>query len=201
MDPFNPNATHQNALAWAVSKTRGPVVEMGIGWYSTWMLHGLTEGMGRELYSVEPHEEWIAPFRVMESELHHLVLDPSLTIPIEKAGVIFIDHNDAFTTRAEVIREAADIADLVVIHDSEPGKEEFYPGVFTCFVGMEPAINEYKHRRDWRDMFPWTTAVWNDDRRKWPRSTCPACGGENLSARVYEINDPHLSCLDCGTRS
>lgn len=201
MEPYNPNMTHQEALTWAVAKTKGPVVEIAMGWYSTLLLHGMCEGMGRELYSIDPLEEWVAPFRRLESDWHHVILDETLTIPVSKAGVVFVDHNHPIVTRAEVIRAARPIADIVVVHDSEPGKQEAYPGVFTCFIGMEEAINEYAHRRDWRAIAPFATALW--DRGTWgPVTRCLRCGSERVRA-VYRLTDPpagvhEIVCQDCG---
>lgn len=200
MDPYNANMTHQEALSWAVAQTKGPVVEIAMGWYSTLMLHGMCEGLKRKLYSVDPLEEWVAPFRRFESSWHRVILDEQLRIPVKRAGVVFVDHNSADVTRADVIRAAREVADVVVVHDSEPGKEEAYPGVFTCFIGMEDAINEYEHRRDWRAITPFTTALWNGD-RKWPVTCCPRCSAERVKA-VYRLTEPpngvqEFNCLEC----
>lgn len=201
-ESYNPNMTHQEALTWAVAKTKGPVVEIAMGWYSTLMLHGMCEGLGRELYSVDPLEEWVQPFRRFESNQHHIICDDTLSIPVERAGVVFVDHNHPVVTRAEVIRAARSVADIVVVHDSEPGKQEAYPGVFTCFIGMEDAINEYAHRRDWRAITPFTTALWDGDKRIGPVTRCLVCGGENVKS-VYRLTKPpagvqEILCKDCG---
>jgi len=200
-ESYNPNMTHQEALSWAVGVTEGPVVEIAMGWYSTLMLHGMCEGLGRELYSIDPLEEWVAPFRRLETGWHHIILDDTLTIPVDHAGVVFVDHNHPGVTRAEVIRAARPIAEAVVVHDSDPGKQVAYPGVFTCFIGMEDALNEYAHRRDWLEIVPVTTVLWDGD-NDWPRTRCLACGGEKVRA-VYRLTDPpagvhEIECLDCG---
>lgn len=160
----DPNGTHTEALAWAVVVTDGPVVEMGMGWHSTPMLHGLCEGMGRELYSVDPLQEWIEPFRRFECSWHHLIHDESIGVPdIAHAGLLFMDHQSPQRPRADMMREAHPIADLVVVHDSEPGKQELYAGLFPCWDGMEDAFKDFEHRRDFTGQFPWTTALWDGD--------------------------------------
>ena len=60
-----------NALAWgshlapligAVASSKGPVIEIGIGHFSTPILHGLCKALHRNLVSLEQDVKWFEMF-------------------------------------------------------------------------------------------------------------------------------------------
>ncbi len=114
MDPYG---THQRMLAAAIVQSSGPVVECGVGHYSTPLLHGLCAG-GRELWSFDTNPTWVQHFRPLASPKHHIVGIHSWDdIPNEKWGVAFIDCE--ISQRAALTARMLERADLVVLHDTE----------------------------------------------------------------------------------
>lgn len=139
--------THSEAIAYCVTRTRGPVVELGSGWYSTPLLHGLCEGLGRELITVDDDRVWLENFRPWATETHSLVLDERCAVPIEGASVVFVDHDSPIRTRADSVLEAKEAGtEIVICHDTwkRHGNPSF---VFTG--GFQEALNAFTYRRDW----------------------------------------------------
>ena len=139
-------STHIEALAWAASRTTGPILEWGCGYYSTPLLHGIAEAQGRKLYTMEAQEGWLELFLPWKNEWHHLNrLMPAGQIP----GLVFVD--DESWSRPIRIQEAHD-AQMVVVHDTEPESAVNYPG-------MEEAMAEYRYRKDYKKFQQWTTVL------------------------------------------
>lgn len=147
----DPYSTHIGPLAWAVtSRPDGTLVEMGGGWYSTPVLHGIAEVTGQEVITVESEPDfldaladyWPAPW-------HFYVLDPAYAMPVQGAAVVFID---AGTIERALIVDAAreSGAHLVVVHDTEPGGN--YPG-------LDEALDRFLYRRDFKVYSEYTTVV------------------------------------------
>jgi len=150
-------STHQEALVWAASRTTGSIVELGGGWYSTPILHGLCEPGRRELWTVEAEAEWLHAVKPWQRSWHHLVLDPGLNIPAQagRPGMVFVDHDATPPGRSASIRQAAERgASIIVVHDTQPAAAHDYPG-------MAEVIDRFRYRRDWRYYPQWTTALSN----------------------------------------
>ena len=139
-------STHIEALAWAACRTTGPILEWGCGYYSTPLLHGIAEAQGRTLYTMETHEGWLELFLPWKNEFHHL---NRLTRP--PVGLVFVD--DEADARPIHIGESG-MAQMVVVHDTEPQSRVNYPG-------MEEAMAEYKYRKDFKKFEQWATVLSN----------------------------------------
>lgn len=156
MDPY---ATHLRALVGAVARTKGPVLELGAGVYSTPILHELCAGMGRLLWSIDHDVGWLSQFRGFESDTHRLVhvadeggswIDWS--VPWD---VVLVDHRPAWRRR-DAIEECLvrdDGPTYVVAHDTEPAQRHLYD--------MDRVLSAFSYRRDFFDAMPWTTVVSN----------------------------------------
>lgn len=126
--------THMGILASAVLQSRtGPVLEYGLGFYSTPLLHLLCQEMGRELLSLEGDAEWASKFEEFRTSFHHITSmprgpggpdwglsghlpAPGGTVHTADWAVVFIDHSP--DERREVDAAAlANRAELVVVHD------------------------------------------------------------------------------------
>lgn len=148
MDPYG---THQEALAWALGRAeRGSILEIGIGWWSTPLLHGFCEATSRRLASVETTSKWlleVAP--VFAAEWHGFWSQiPAATDPW---ALVLID-GDA-SQRAPLIHSLRENCQCLVVHDTEPESRPNYPG-------MEEALAEWPNRRDFTRLAPHTTVVW-----------------------------------------
>ena len=142
-------STHLEALAWAVSHTHGTVVELGAGWYSTPMLHGLCEGR-RHLITIDHDPEWLGRFSSYISDWHTLSVDPDFRLPDIPIDVVLVDHGNA-ATRGRSIREATK-ARYIVVHDTEDESAVTYPGV-------RDELATFTFRRDFTSLVPHTTVV------------------------------------------
>ena len=99
-------ATHAPLLAWAVTRTSGPVLELGAGWYSTPLLHELVARQGRLLITCESEADWLKRFAAWHANDHAHVHVPdwdwdALPESVRAAvleqdyGLVLIDHAPA----------------------------------------------------------------------------------------------------------
>lgn len=145
-------ATHLPMLLSVVARTQGPILEFGLGDYSTPLLHEICKAMNRKLVSIESvDEEWYNKFTRFESEEHNLYftddLDSFKLIDNTKWAVVFIDHNA--DRRPIDTPRVKNNADFVVIHDTET---DYATGDF---------INEFKYYFHYRNLMPWTSVLSN----------------------------------------
>lgn len=100
-----------------------PVVELGMGWNSTPLLHWLCKDKGLFLTSFESDHEWIKLFMDFADAGHDIELidfverKPHFSCHAD-FGVVFVDHRPA-RKRRDSVRYFADKSDYIVLHDSE----------------------------------------------------------------------------------
>lgn len=132
-------ATHMPALAWAVLNTTGPIVECGTGTFSTPFLRTLADIMKRSVLSLETSVEWVGKCQPPEGSRHKVVLVGDWAVaelPDERCGVILIDQAPG-SARQPMIERVANLADIIVIHDTEPG------------TGYGYDLSGFKFSHDW----------------------------------------------------
>jgi hypothetical protein len=153
MDPYG---THQQALIAAVMRTTGPVVEFGAGYYSTPVLHEICGVQGRHLVTLEQDQEWIDRFTRFRADHHEVLLveDWALSPAADLTwSVALVDHAPAWARVGVLDRLWRSGTQFVVVHDTEG-----------AVYSYEPVLALYAHRKDFRELTPWTTVVSN---------TCP----------------------------
>lgn len=121
-------ATHLPALVAAVMATDGPVLELGCGCFSTRWLHAVCGHQRRLLVSVETSREWMAEYADLECEWHHFCWcakhqdnSPTQFAEVEAVSfwsVILVDLA-CYGMRATALRDMADRARYIVVHDAE----------------------------------------------------------------------------------
>ena len=121
--------SHLPVLMAALATSVGPVVEFGIGHFSTPCLHAVCMSTERHLFSVEQNPEWFKMFAdTFSTENHGFLLGEYLDmidrLPT-KIGLAFIDHSPGGQSRAEVFAKMILRADFVVVHDYHHENEEF----------------------------------------------------------------------------
>lgn len=142
--------THFPILAGAVARTTGPVLELGIGDYSTPMLHFMCEGI-RNLYSFEISEEWLSGFRQYQSSTHFLDLIPSWD-KFDTSGqwsVAFVDCAPG-EDRVPLIKSLKDNARFIITHDTEANG-----------YNWEQLEGVFKYQTTWKEYPTWTTVYSN----------------------------------------
>lgn len=148
--------SHVPVLAAAVNRTKGAVLELGCGWWSTPMLRLMCHYMRvadpqwRRLESYDTDDQWGATFNVP------VVKDWKQWKPQEKEyGVAFVDCSPG-ESRVELIQRLRGICHFIVAHDTEadiPPSGGNYR--WTLLDGV------FKHQTIYKDIRPWTT-VYSD---------------------------------------
>lgn len=126
--------THLAALIKVTSLTQGDVLELGVGMFSTPVLHYLCILSKRHLVSYDNDKAWIKRFSVSsfsnfkyEGPYHKFIYVKNWDeAKIEKPwDVVLVDHSPD-TRRIVEIRRLAKLAKYIVIHDSNESGEKIY---------------------------------------------------------------------------
>lgn len=152
MKPRKNYTTHISTLLAALKATTGTVIEVGGGQSSTPFLHWVCKAGNRKLITYENHPDYYQYEKSFQSALHRVrKIENWDDMPIEEAGVVFIDHHPSERRSVDAIR-FKDHADLVVIHDTERDDENYR---------MREIWPHFKYRFDFKDARPWTSVVSN----------------------------------------
>lgn len=121
--------SHLPALLACIAVTDGPVLELGVGHFSTPHLHALCGALGRNLYSIESDAEWRKEFRAKyewRPEFGEHIFAESLPPEfVFDFGVAFIDHSPGGANRAAAFKALIGVSDYVVVHDAQEDAENF----------------------------------------------------------------------------
>lgn len=153
-DGINPGGTHFPILAAALERSKGSVLELGIGDYSTPLLHYHCSRTERPVLSVDNNAEWMALFRTYERppwHTFHLIDDWKnfLPAPILSFGVVFVDLAPG-DMRPVMARRLKDHATFIVCHDTEA-----YGDGWASLKGV------FKYETIWKQYPTWTTVYSN----------------------------------------
>ena len=149
--------THAVVLRAAIERTAGPILELGMGNYSSRLIHRLAGA--RPVWSFDETRDWMAKFADLASPTHRMTLCPYSTtgwpdwnmLPYGAAmwSVALVDQHPA-SGRLVSIAALVDRCEFVVVHDTECA---------TYFY--EPLFRAFKYRYDHKAITPWTTVVSN----------------------------------------
>lgn len=145
-------STHNYVLLQCLLASKGPVLEVGSGLYSTPLLHWMCRLQGRKLLTYENEQEFYDMARVFKSRMHRVEhIEDWDTMDFNTHwGVVLIDHHPE-KRRAVDIVNFKDSADYIVIHDTD--REDKYD--------FAKAWPHFKYRYTWQGCKPWTTVVSN----------------------------------------
>lgn len=148
--------SHLPILIKVLNISQGPVLEMGMGIFSTPVLHWLCLDSKRELVSYDNTPKYYEMNKTFESPRHKVLLIEnddwdSADIDNTHWGLVFIDHHPTARRGVDAIR-MADKADYVVIHDSDGEHNSFQ---------YDEAYPHYKYRYNWKRKRPYTTVLSN----------------------------------------
>ena len=119
-------ATYLPSLTSCLLATKGAVLEVGMGNFSTPMLRNFCRAADRQLVHVEDNFEWSGKFDTLS--VSYDILSELAKMPW---SVIFLDHSPG-SRRAQDALLFKDTAEFIVVHDFE--SEDVWSG-FTDIIG------------------------------------------------------------------
>lgn len=130
MDVSMRYSTFMPMLLEAMARTNGDVLELGPGVFSTPLLHWLCERQKRNLLTIENSWRWhrfVKPY--LKTDRHQFVFirnwDEAEPYINKKWDVVLVDHSPS-ERRIVEIEKLANLAKYLVVHDTEPWKENVY---------------------------------------------------------------------------
>lgn len=119
--------SHQRCLLAAALRTEGPILELGVGWYSTPLLHEIATVQKRKLYTFDNQPYWLPSFKPLQCEHHDIICVgwwPEMydIIAGERFGLIFVDQGQPIE-REYSVRHLLEVEEgknaVYVMHDTE----------------------------------------------------------------------------------
>ena len=147
-------ATHLPVLLRAMKLTRGPVLELGAGLFSTPVLHWLCLSAGRELVTMDNDPaflKWAADYACPSHGLVH-VYDWDQANLEQAWDVVLVDHSPD-ERRIVEIRRLASLAKYLVVHDTN--------GRYRSRYHYDEIYPLFKHMWTFSDVVPSTTVLSN----------------------------------------
>lgn len=113
------HVSHVPVLAAALAKTTGPVLEFGIGYGSTPLLHAMCQVQGRRLTSFDNNLQWVEEFKSLECDGHslHWVDNWEYRPSGVRHGVAFVDFAPGELRKNLALRVKSD-AQFILLHDA-----------------------------------------------------------------------------------
>lgn len=161
--PWGPDTSwgsYMPVLMAALAQTTGPVLEIGVGHWSTPTLHHYCRAAGRDLASIEGDPQWCEQFKKYESAIHSVWASPDYQLAAAivdrdgedmRFGVVFIDNSPG-SRRAQDALRYKDSADFIIVHDWS-AEEISKP--------FEPILNQWKYRTLYTAYTPYTMVLSN----------------------------------------
>lgn len=144
-------------LLKVMEATRGPVLELGSGVFSTPLLHWLCAEKRRELWTFEESSEYFEFAKKFQSRTHHVRQVQSWDFLKELDGEWSVALIDQLHDRGKTAEMLKDKVDYIILHDSEA------PEIY----GYDKVYDQFKYRHDWKFCKPWTTVVSNKQKLGW----------------------------------
>ena len=126
---MDPNGAHYPVLAALLANTKGPVLELGVGNYSTPLIYFMCPD--RFCISIDNNKDWHEFYRSKFGNRFHYFIYADLVSEMVKThilvcpefkniiwDVVFIDHSPA-EDRVKCIELLRDKARYIIVHDSE----------------------------------------------------------------------------------
>jgi len=144
--------SHLPVLIKAMSLTKGSVLEMGMGLYSTPFLHWVCY-KERILVSYDNNKKFFDLNKQYRNSLHevHLIDDWSKANIEKPWDVALIDHSPSYR-RLEDIKRLAPFVKYMVVHDTQRGLR---------FCDWRKVWPLFKYRYDYTQVSPYTSVVSN----------------------------------------
>jgi hypothetical protein len=143
--------THLVPLIAAVMATKGDVLELGMGDFSTPMLHELLKRTDRLLVSIENDKEWFKNFSDLGNDKHFLYNSKyNIVITNLNFSVVLVDNAPA-EDRINAIQHYMNDTEIFVVHDTD--KMDYY--------GYTEAFKQFKYTKTYERYKKSTTLLSN----------------------------------------
>lgn len=178
MEVINGWGSHQLVLLDVLKRVNKPVLELGIGNYSTKQIHDSLIDRNIEILSLECDADWVRKFLYLKNEKHrfHYYTEENIKDFYQNDnrewGLVFID-NSTWDARVAAIKKYKDVADYIIVHDCDALSTGGW-------MGRTIAMLDNKHKkkglRDFSDIFRYWIEFFIDD---WPGDHPPTLLGSN----------------------
>ena len=144
--------SHLPVLTKVMSQTDGSVLEVGMGLYSTPILHWMCFDKKRELVSYDNEPEFFHLNEQYQNDYHSVSLVKDWDINIfRKWDVVLVDQRPS-RSRIDTIRKVANYANYIIVHDTQRNKK---------FCDFESIYPLFKYRYTYTKTSPNTTVLSN----------------------------------------
>lgn len=130
--------------------SKGPILEMGCGHYSTPVLVSIAAALDRKLLVQASNEEWASQF-MEQADVE--VVDWKHWSPPEvdgKWGMVFLDSEEAVRDRIKRLPVLAKVAEVVVMHDANVAMKN---------ESWKALVSDYREIRVYHKHVPWTVVM------------------------------------------
>jgi hypothetical protein len=119
---MNPASTHQPVLLEIIRRTKGPILELGAGDYSTRQIHNTAKG--REILTIDHDIQWLNRYKYLKNKKHKFKLISNNNIKNfylkdKKHWSVVLVDNIHWDFRVPAIMRYKDTSDYLVVHDSQ----------------------------------------------------------------------------------
>jgi hypothetical protein len=120
--------SHIPILLRLLENTTGDVLELGMGIYSTPLLHWYCLEHNRKLVSIENNADYFKMFEREKNPLHkRYLVDNLMDVDLNRTWDIgFVDSGPGGLERKNLAMKIADNTKFIALHDSEPSGDKFY---------------------------------------------------------------------------
>lgn len=140
------NENNHRLLLWhALEMTEGLVVELGSGHGSTPYISKYCADAGREFKTYDSSPEWA---QRMSSEL----VNDWNTLQLSNVSVLLVDHAPGERRKIDIVKYK-DVADIIVVHDTEPAADHGYQ--------VRQHFPKFKYIAEVKGMGAWATILSN----------------------------------------
>lgn len=130
----------------ALARTSGPILELGIGDYSTPIIHEIAGT--RPIHSFDTSQLWANKYRHLTSPTHTITHLPTWSqLPVEGGGygLAFLDHVP-LSARVEHLTQLRDKAAVIVVHAANEGD-------------LVTLCDSFPHRLWFKHLKPWPSCI------------------------------------------
>lgn len=152
------SGSHINVLVRILDYIDKPVLELGMGYNSTPIIHWMAKQKGLGVISLESDIKWLSRFEEFEDEGHKISYYDFEHEGFSNAqemyfGLVFVDHRPARKRRSSAKAFALN-ADFVVLHDSELADNPAYK--------YRPVYDDFKYGYEYKSVgTPYTMVLSN----------------------------------------